>query len=214
MLFLVLLLFCLYASAAFDYSICPSKRQNETERTLTQRRLTVKEWKKCGPTAASEFDETNSTLSQRKRISVPLRPSTAAEWAACPHQRADGIKYAIKYCDPDKDGLICWEEVAQAKNDLLSTSEKVFLLFAAPELIMKHCAGEDGYISQKDFETRRDTCLRNCESVLNFYEYFVDRAVEKNYHPKPIRCSAKKTPELIEEGRKAVIALKDIYTQQ
>lgn len=211
---MIIVLFCIFAMAtSFDNSICPKHREHETEQNLTQRRLSVDEWKKCGPSAVSEFDETayNAT---HKRISVPMRPSTPAEWAACPHQRNEGIKYAVKYCDPDRDGLICWEEVAQAKNDLLSTTEKVFLLFAAPELIMKHCAGDDGYISQKDFEMRRETCLRNCESVLNFYEYFVDRAVAKNYHPEPIRCSAKKTPELIEEGRKAVLALKDVYDQK
>ena len=211
---LFFLLFVYATARTFDYSACPIHRQNETAEKLTQRRLSISEWNKCGPTTISECATNETNISDRKRITAPMRPSTPAEWAACPHKREDALRWVIKFCDSDQDGLICWEEVAKAKNELLSTAEKVFLLFAAPELIMKHCAGDDGYISKKDFDTRTDTCLRNCESLLNFYEYFVDKAVAKNYRPKPIKCSAKKTPELVEEGRRAMIEFKNIYENQ
>lgn len=180
-----------------------------------QRRLTVDEWKSCGPLALSEFVESNETSSDialKKRVAVPMRPSTPEEWAACPHKREDAIYWAIKYADINGDGLICWEEVAQLKNDLLNTAEKIYLLFSAPDLIMKHCSGNDGYITELDFDKYKATCLRNCESVMNFFDYFVDRAVaKKNYTPKPVKCSAKLSPEIAQQGRESVQRRQDLY---
>lgn len=178
----------------------------------TTRRLTSAEWNACGPRAMSEFGHNITGKDQRKRVSVPMRVSTPQEWAACPHQREDAVWWAVKYADIDQDGLICWEEVAELKNDLLTTVEKIYLLFSAPDLIMKHCSGDDGYITEADFETYKTTCLRNCESVLNFFEYFADRAVaKKNYRPKPVKCSAKKSPKIIEEGKAALLHRQDLY---
>jgi len=207
-----------FNETTFDYSICP---QNGT--LEQQRRLTVEEWEMCGPKALSEFmyserdDEiakSEPVIAGRKRVAVPMRPSTPEEWAACPHKREEASMWTAKFADIDRDGLVCWEEVAQLARDLLSTPEKLVLVFAGPDIIMKHCAGKDGYISESDLETFKDTCLRNCESILNFYEYFVDRAVAKNYQPKPIKCTAPKTPELIAEGKQSILKRKSVYQEQ
>lgn len=206
-----------FNSTTFDYTICPKDGKLET-----QRRLTAEEWEMCGPKALSEFlhserddilKSQNATIHGRKRVSVPMRPSTAEEWAACPHKREDASMWAAKFADIDQDGLICWEEVATLARDLLSVSEKVLLVFAGPDVIMSHCAGNDSYISESDLENYKATCLRNCESVINFYELFVDRAVKKNYRPKPIKCTAPKSKALIEEGKQSVLKRKNVYQE-
>jgi len=118
-------------------------------------------------------------------------PSTPAEWAACPHQRNDAVECANKYCDLNHDGYLCWEEIVQVKRDLLTVLEKFALFFAAPDQIMRHCAGGDDLIGKDDFAKHTATCLRNCKAVKQFFEYVCDRAVAQNYTGTPVECSVK-----------------------
>lgn len=179
----------------FDLTLCPKNG------TAPIRRLTPREWKKCHPVSRSEFEthSTNSTSRKRAAGRAALVPSSEAEWAACPHKREDALPYLFKYADLNNDGLICYEEISKLKSDMLLWYEKLALIFAQPDQIMKRCAGKDGYISRADFKHYNATCLRNCDSMNDFFEYFVNRAIAQNYKPTPVECSAKMTPELIAE---------------
>lgn len=196
-------------STEFDFSLCPQNRNassSSSNDVPRPRRLTRDEWHRCATHGKSEFRHGKKPM--RRRSTMDALPdargahvATQAEWKACPHQRSEAIELASKYADLDGDGLICWEEIAQLKSDMLRIPEKFVLLFAAPDRIMKHCAGKDGYISRADFDYYRMSCLRNCESVMDFFYYFVDRAVAVNYKHAPVACSAKKTPEVLAESR-------------
>jgi len=119
-------------------------------------------------------------------------PATAKEWAACPHQRADAIAVAQRYADLDHDGLICGEEIARLKRDMLEYYEKVYLFLAEPDDIMRRCGGGDNYISAADFENSKSSCLRNCKAVMDFFKYFGDRAAARHYSSPPVVCTGVK----------------------
>jgi len=115
-------------------------------------------------------------------------PSTAAEWAACPHQRRDAIQFAQKYADFNHDGYVCRAEIEQLKADLLTFPERLYLFFMDANSIMRNCAGPNGYVSADDFAQRNRTCLRNCAAVERFFTYFANRALKKNYVGARVEC--------------------------
>jgi len=133
-------------------------------------------------------------------------PSTPEEWARCAHQRNDTIKYVMKYADLNGDGFVCLAEIERVKSDLLPWEEKILLLFMQSDHMMKNCAGPNGYISLAEFETRADTCLRNCAAVERFFKYFVNRAVAKRYKGAPVECEPPKKVALSAWAARAAAA--------
>ena len=99
--------------------------------------------------------------------------------AKCAHKRSDAIACAHKYCDLNKDGFIAKDEVEKVRSHVLYWYEKLGAFFKgeSTDVVMERCDFDgDGLISRRDFDRSRATCLRDCDSINDFFKYICNRA--------------------------------------
>ena len=84
----------------------------------------------------------------------------------CKYDRSNAIEVFKAGCDINKDGFFTIDECYQLRRLLPALIEP----FAEScEEIFRHCDCDgDGIITERDFLTAVDTCLRNCSKIEEF----------------------------------------------
>jgi len=135
---------------------------------------------------------------QPKTMTPELRAKIDEEFKTCAYQRSDAADCVLRYGDFDHDGLISPAEADEVKRRYLSwvmragawLAEKIGLESTAK--IFKKCDYDrDGFLSRRDFELARDTCLVDCARVNQLFEYVCSKAIAEERARAHARHGAK-----------------------
>lgn len=102
------------------------------------------------------------------------REKNLASLETCKYDRDSAIDVFNVGFDVNGDGLFTIEECYEARRAYIKTYEEPFA--ESCEDIFRHCdCNADGAITEIDFRTALDTCLRNCDFIEKFMKYVGSR---------------------------------------